>query len=1217
MGKVKKGIFFTIDAVFALLALLSIVYLFTLLTVESVSPELMQETLHFQTGDMIGVMARLKLIDLWSQDLVQDLYDDDYINDQDLNNTFLEVQGALWSLNESNNTAAAKNLTSMLFENLVPDNVHWAFMVNDDVLHNTTQLNSESTMVAVSRRLVSGYMKSKPHVGFAARAFLGNILGKESSKYFFFGGFVGQGNVTGTIRDIPTDSNLSHIYMEMNIGTNFTLNINDEFCGVFNKTGGNFSVDSWTVNYTRCMGNLTLGGVNNFSLIFHGDDITKKYVGGGYIKVVYDTTEFGDILSGVKRYYFPGVEGVVNLYDSFYVPGNLTNVSGYLRFHNNYTTQLIIGNETVYDENGTAAIQEVYLQDIDFSALNYSQLSEVTIPLRFKAGANITGGTLGNGDVILITDVSGSMNWRVGYTDTTAGQTWGNDCSNPSMYSSQQTQRLALARCLDKQFINIVMNGTGNRIALVSFNNDASNWTDLTNNEAYLNATVDTYSPGGGTCICCAINKAREILETQSSVDRLKFIIVMSDGIAGYRCHNVGSCYWWDGESSPTSYSLYGVSFMNETRGFAVGTRLGGGRIVEWDGSTWSIFQNTGTTLRGIHMYNETLGFAVGESGVMAKWDGSTWNAEASPVGSRLNDVFIVNSSLAYAVGDSGRVLSWDGSTWVLNTTLAGVLYSVEINENRTLGFIAGELGRTWQWTYPGWTLVQSNTQNITTSVAFINNTDYNAYLFGYNGGAPSSVIERWNGTDWVFDTNPTSRDLQTGFFVNQTQGYALGESGRIVKWNGTTWTIDYSPTSYTLYGSEKINSTLAFAVGASGRILKWTPPLYNGTSTTGYQCCGGGSGDCDNPECESAMKNAIWSSAYSLSNVDNLTVDSIGFGPISSCENANTTLRGTADAGNGTYFVSDNATELQLIYQQLGWRILINATITQEVNVSGNITTTLFPDSYLQFNFNMTIPPLGYKEISIIQETDPFDNCTGNFTIPEWFTPYEARVTSYSAQYWTHNVSINSNSTGGVWWNVFNLSVYNRPYDMLGDPFNIMYPANLLRSNETNFVDVRTGRDPGNESTECSTGNRVIYKARFPASVPFSSVLPYAEGRNITVYYDTDGDGVPDGNKNVVLAYDVEGVPFNSTLVETDELQPDINAIDDAFIRLLDYINFNDQRNPAPGCVGTERSGSTCNPIDVELSPDIVFRISSITEIPYLWGPIDMSIITWVKQGG
>jgi hypothetical protein len=344
--------------------------------------------------------------------------------------------------------------------------------------------------------------------------------------------------------------------------------------------------------------------------------------------------------------------------------------------------------------------------------------------------------------------------------------------------------------------------------------------------------------------------------------------------------------------------------------------------------------------------------------------------------------------------------------------------------------------------------------------------------------------------------------------------------------------------------------------------------------------------------------------------------VDSIGFGPVAACLNANTTLIGIAANGNGTYYVSDNATQLQLIYQQLGLRILINATIRQEVSATGDIFTAVYPDSYLEFTFDIVIPPLGYKEISVTEETPAFNNCTGNFTIPAWFTPYEARVTSYSSDYWTHNVSVMSSATGNQWRNVFNLSVYLTPYAQLGDPFNVRFPASFIQSNETNFISVRTGRDSANESTECSTGNRVIYKARFPASVPFSSILPLAIGRNLTVFYDLTGDGVADGNKSILLGYGLEGVTFDPTPRNVSDLTPEINALDDAFIRLLDYINFNTQSTCGAVPPEQNRSGTYCNPIDVELSPDIQFRISSVTEVPYLWGPVDMGIVTWIKEG-
>ncbi len=1231
-----RGFFFTIDSIFALLILMSVVYLFTLVSLESVSSELMQESIYSQAGDMIGMLARLRLSDIWSEKQVRDLYYAGYVNDKDLNNTILEVDGALWSLNRSNDTEAARNLTNAILTHMVPESVHWAFTVHNDTLSNTSHLDPDSRIVTVSRRMVSGYMKSKPHVGFTARAFLSNILGKQSAQYFFFGGFIGEGNLTAVVRGVPSDANVSLIYMEVDAGDNFTMSINGQYCGQFNKSGGNFSADAWNITNSHCIGNISKGGFNNFTINFTGGNLTKKYIGGGYIKVVYDTSQLGEIVTGSERYYFPGIDGLVNLYDSFYVPGELKQITAYLRLLNNYTTTMVVANKTVYEASGTDAIQEIYIQDINFSSvLNYGNLSQVTVPLRLLAGANLTGGGLGIADIVLITDVSGSMDWRIGYDDDTDGSEWSNNCSDSRMYTQRNTQRLALAKCLDKQFISIVLNGsTGNRVALVSFSTSATN-TSLSTDALYLNETIEDYDANGGTCICCAINKAREILQAQSSINRKKFIVVMSDGIAGYRCTPVGSCYWWSGETSPTTSAIYGMDILNDTFGFAVGRNpSGGGRVLAWNGVSWSLQSDPATILRAVHLYNRTLGFAVGDSCVIRKWTGS-WAADTQPggCGSTLRSVFVVNGTLAYAVGDNGRVLVWNGATWsyLYNPIAgAGALYAVRINESRNEGFIvgAGASGGSviYQWTYPTWTAMASPTANTLRALAFVDNSTYRAYAFGDAGR-----IIRFDGTSWSLDSAPAPAiNYYSGLFVNGTLGYAMGANGNISEWDNGEWDKRYSPTTSALRTSDMVNSTLGFAAGDNGRILRWSIPVWNGTETIGYACCNGTSPrnclDTGIDSCYAAVNNAIWSSYYTNQTVLNLTVDAVGFGPVVNCTNANCTLKGIADAGNGTYYVSSNASELQLIYMMLGDKIRTIANVTQEISLEGNISTTLYPESYLEFDFEYDVPPLGYRDISIIQETDPLGNCSGSFYIPEWFEPYEARVTSYSSNYWTHNVTVRSSNTGNQWRNVFNLSTYLTPYAKLGDPFIVRFPSGLLKSNETNYINVTTGIAANNNSKECPTANRVIYKARFQASVPFSSVLDLAVGRNVTIYYDLNGDGVQDGNQTILLGYGVEGVTFDPTHVEMTgpgysdpRLHPEYNSIDDAFIRLLDYINFDSSRYSGPGpltCDGTEWSGSECNPIDVELSPDILIRVSSVTEVPYLWGPIEMGVVAWVIHG-
>ena len=54
-----------------------------------------------------------------------------------------------------------------------------------------------------------------------------------------------------------------------------------------------------------------------------------------------------------KKDYLTGVDGVVNLYSSFYVPGDLKSVNMFLNYSTNYPMFVSFGNVTVYSKNAT------------------------------------------------------------------------------------------------------------------------------------------------------------------------------------------------------------------------------------------------------------------------------------------------------------------------------------------------------------------------------------------------------------------------------------------------------------------------------------------------------------------------------------------------------------------------------------------------------------------------------------------------------------------------------------------------------------------------------------------------------------------------------------------------------------------------------------------------------------------------------------------------
>ena len=101
------------------------------------------------------------------------------------------------------------------------------------------------------------------------------------------------------------------------------------------------------------------------------------------------------------------------------------------------------------------------------------------------------------------------------------------------------------------------------RLGMVGYHNSAltANSISLTANKTRLNATIDTWQESvliGFTCICCGINNATFKFQTQSSDDKIKIMIVMSDGLATRTCPAQGAV-------SPTADAIKSACDANST----------------------------------------------------------------------------------------------------------------------------------------------------------------------------------------------------------------------------------------------------------------------------------------------------------------------------------------------------------------------------------------------------------------------------------------------------------------------------------------------------------------------------------------------------------------------------------------------------------------------------------------------------------------------------
>ena len=152
---------------------------------------------------------------------------------------------------------------------------------------------------------------------------------------------------------------------------------------------------------------------------------------------------------------------------------------------------------------------------------------------------------VGNADVILITDLSGSMDWRLDSDETGIER----NCDDPLLYDSS-TKRISLAKCLDKKFVDIVLNASNNRVGLVGYSgkpntiptpncNIIRSYHNLSTDNTSLKSQIEEYTPDGATGICGAIRQARIMLQQESNSSRQQFIVVMTDGLANVQCDPV------------------------------------------------------------------------------------------------------------------------------------------------------------------------------------------------------------------------------------------------------------------------------------------------------------------------------------------------------------------------------------------------------------------------------------------------------------------------------------------------------------------------------------------------------------------------------------------------------------------------------------------------------------------------------------------------------
>ncbi len=147
--------------------------------------------------------------------------------------------------------------------------------------------------------------------------------------------------------------------------------------------------------------------------------------------------------------------------------------------------------------------------------------------------------------------------------------------------------------------------------------------------------------------------------------------------------------------------------------------------------------------------------------------------------------------------------------------------------------------------------------------------------------------------------------------------------------------------------------------------------------------------------------------------------------------------------------------------------------------------------------------------------------------------------MTSYSSQYWTDRLSVNTTVTGG-WQTVFNLTDFGYNYLTLGDPYIVQVPVNLIDTGN-NYVCIGTGFNVTN-ATGGSPDDRLIYTVRVTGSVGYGDVFNASDLAiddaiqrlidKVSDYVDVTEDDVDIGSKALKGIYGLWGPTLLKVIV-------------------------------------------------------------------------------------
>lgn len=315
---------------------------------------------------------------------------------------------------------------------------------------------------------------------------------------------------------------------------------------------------------------------------------------------------------------------------------------------------------------------------------------------------------------------------------------------------------------------------------------------------------------------------------------------------------NVAAQSLWTRENSGTTADLYGVYFLNDSIGYAVGDS---GTILRTRdaGGTWSKSSLGNITLRAVQFLDSTTGYVVGygdSGGVILKTTdaGDNWDTITTKASGLCLAEHFMNKDTGLVVGYGHFIVKTTdgGKTWLDLSSVVGT--SIFINDidflNDSVGFLAaGDCG-------PGFPCppatdylgqIKKTTDGGNTWSGFATFGSFSAVSFGSDSVGLAS-LSSWSyfyrsgdgGTTWSIQRTNLFPALYTGEiwrldFLSTDTGWAVGtpdssgSAGLVASTvdGGRNWKVEDSITTGTLHDIFFSNRRDAWVVGAKGAVLR------------------------------------------------------------------------------------------------------------------------------------------------------------------------------------------------------------------------------------------------------------------------------------------------------------------------------------------------------------------------------------------------------------